>query len=183
MAEYPDHQDPWRDLARRSQQGDKTAYHQLLNDIAGFSKNYLVTRVANPDWAEDIVQEILISVHKSLHTYSTDRPFRPWLMAIVHFRKSDYLRQYYAARGDKQTPVEVLDFEKNVVTFSGHEGEWKDIEKALGSLPDKQRAIFEMVKIQGFTAKEVAEKMDMSVSAVKVSAHRSQQKLNKLLNE
>lgn len=173
----------WGDWAVAAQEGNAKAYNNLLSEIAAFTRNFLLSRVANEDWADDITQEVLISVHKSLKTYSGDRPFRPWLMAIVNFRKTDYLRKHYSSRGDKQATLDDAEFTKSHVTKSDHAGEYKDIEKALDTLPEKQRKIFELVKIEGYTAKEAANEMDMSVSAVKVSVHRTAQKLKVILEE
>ncbi|MGH1397818.1 MAG: RNA polymerase sigma factor [Alphaproteobacteria bacterium] len=173
----------WGDWAVAAQEGNAKAYNSLLKEIAPFIRNFLVTRVANDDWADDITQEVLISVHKSLKTYSGDRPFRPWLMAIVNFRKTDYLRKHYSSRGDKQATMEDAEFTKSHVTNPTHAGEYKDIESALETLPSKQRDIFTRMKIEGYTAKEVAGEMDMSVSAVKVSVHRTAQKLKVILEE
>lgn len=176
-------EDLWSKLARESQKGDKKSYNRLLSEISAYIRNYLITRVAQPEWAEDITQEVLISVHKSLHTYGTDRPFKPWLMAIVNFRKTDYLRKHYSSRGDKQTSLDNADFLSTHVTNPVGTGELKDIETALQNLPEKQRMVFEMIKIKGYTAKEAAEELDMSVSAVKVSAHRTANKLKKALED
>ncbi len=167
----------WKDLAGRAQEGDTRSYNKLLQDIAPYIRNYLAGGLANPDWADDITQEVLISVHKSLKTYSPALPFRPWLMAIVNFRRTDFLRKHYAARGDKQTPLENMEFQKNYVTDSPYAGELKDIEGALDELPEKQREVFRLMKIEGYSAQEVAKRMGMNVSAVKVSAHRTANKL------
>ena len=171
----------WKDWAVEAQQGNKKAYNKLLTELSSFIRNYLLSRVANPEWAEDITQEVLISVHKSLNTYSGDRPFTPWLMAIISFRKTDFLRKHYSSRGDKQAPLEDAEFLSMHVTNPDHAGEYKDIEEALATLPDKQRKVFELIRIQGYTAQEVANEMNMSVSAVKVSAHRTSQKLKTIL--
>ncbi len=173
----------WKDWAIAAQEGNTAAYNSLLRDIAPFIRNFLIGGLANPDWADDITQEVLISVHKSLKTYGPDRPFRPWLMAIINFRRTDYLRKHYSSRSDKQTPLEDLDFQKSYVTNTAHAGEYKDIENALGTLPAKQRKVFELMRIQGYTAEEVANQMKMSVSAVKVSAHRTTHKLKLMLEE
>ena len=53
----------------------------------------------------------------------------------------------------------------------------------MDKLSDKQRKVFKLVKIEGYSAKEVAEEMQMSVSAVKVSVHRSTAKLKEVLSE
>ncbi len=171
----------WKEWAIKAQDGDKRAYSALLGELAPFIRNYLVGGLANPDWAEDITQEVLISVHKSLATYSPDRPFRPWVMAIVSFRRTDFLRKHYSSRGNKQSPLDDADFLRTHVTNPAHAGEYKDIEEALSELPEKQRKVFQMIKIEGYTAKEAATELDMSVSAVKVSAHRTMKKLKERL--
>lgn len=173
--------DIWKDWAIAAQEGNKTAYNHLLSEVAAYTRNFLLSRVANPDWAEDITQEVLISIHKSLKTYSGDRPFVPWLIAIINFRKTDFLRKHYAARGDKQTDLENTEFLSEHVTNPDHAGEYKDIEAALDTLPLRQRKVFEMMRVQGYTAQEVANEMNMSVSAVKVSAHRTAHKLRVIL--
>ena len=171
----------WQAWAAAAQKGEKAAYNKLLGSIASFIKGYIIGTLANPDWADDITQEVLISVHKSLNTYSADRPFKPWLISIIHFRKTDFLRKHYNARNDQKTSLDDKDFIQQHVTNPGASGEYKDIERALDTIPDKQRKIFEMMKIQGYSAKEVAEKMDMTESAVKVSAHRTANKLKEEL--
>lgn len=164
----------WKHLALQAQGGDKKAYGLLLQELSSYVRNFIVGGLANPDWADDITQEVLISVHKSLRTYSADRPFKPWLIAIINFRRTDFLRKHYNKRQNMQTDLEDANFQKTHVTNPDHAGELKDIEAILGTFPDKQRKVFEMMKIQGYTAQEVADEMGMSVSAVKVSAHRTQ---------
>ncbi len=171
----------WSIWAAAAQAGDKSAYSKLLRDITPFIRNVIMGGLANPDWADDITQEVLISVHKSLKTYSPDRPFRPWLMAIVSFRRTDFLRKHYSRKRDKHTSLDNPGFLRDHVTNPDHAGEYKDIENALHALPEPQRKVFEMMKIKGYTAQETADEMGMSVSAVKVSAHRTMNKLKKKL--
>lgn len=179
----PNKEGQWRDWAALAQKGDKKAYARLLTELSPYIRNFVIGSLSNPDAAEDIMQEVLISVHKSLKTYSADRPFKPWLIAIINFRRTDYLRKHYNKRQNKKTDLDDVGFQKIHVTNPTHAGELKDIEAALGTLPKKQRRIFEMMKIHGFTAKEVAKELDMSVSAVKVSAHRTQKKLQDIGQE
>lgn len=167
----------WDDLATLAQQGDQRAYSQLLGEIGIFAKNYLGGRVSDIDAVEDITQEVLISVHKSLHTYAPDRPFKPWLISIINFRRADYLRRHYARKADKTVSADILEFKKDFVTNPEYSGEYKDVETFLDGLPGRQREVFRKLKIEGYTAQEVAGQMKMSVSAVKVSAHRTLEKL------
>lgn len=167
----------WQHWAAQAQGGDKRAYHALLKDISPFIRAVAAPSLANEDWLDDLVQNVLLSVHKALATYSPDRPFKPWLLAIIHFRRSDVLRQYYRKQADKQAHYDDVPEAILPVTNPTRAGEYKDIESALAALPEKQRTVFMMMRVEGYTAKEVAKQMDMSVSAVKVSVHRTLKKL------
>ena len=172
----------WQEWAGQAQQGDKRAYSNLLSELHPYIKNVVYKSLSNPDAAEDIAQEVLISIHKSLDSYTPDRPFKPWLMSIVNFRKVDYLRKYYAGRQDVTSTIEDNpEYMSENVTNMAHVGELKDIEAALATFPQTQQDIFRKVKIEGYTAQEVADQLDMNESAVKVSAHRTMKKLQGML--
>lgn len=176
-----DQADEWSVLAAKAQDGDRVAYNTLLREIAPYIRNSLIRGLANADWADDITQESLISIHKALKSYASDKPFKPWMMAIVNFRRTDFLRKYYKRDADKKTSLENPEFLKSHVTNPQHAGEYKDIEAALADVSEQQRAIFTKMKIEGYSAKEIANEMDMTESAVKVSAHRTMNKLKEKL--
>ncbi|MCB1782966.1 MAG: sigma-70 family RNA polymerase sigma factor [Alphaproteobacteria bacterium] len=174
-------EDIWKDLAVRAQSGDARAFTELLRSITPYVRGVAGRGLANAEWVEDVTQDVLVSVYKSLGTYSSDRPFKPWLGAIISFRRTDFLRRYYKDRAHKQTSLDSPEFIEKHVTDSRFSGEWKDIEAALDTLPEKQRKVFVMLKIEGYSAKEVAKATGMSIPAVKVSAHRTLGKLKGLL--
>ncbi len=172
----------WQEWAIAAQSGDKKSYANLLSALHPYIKNVVYKNVNSPEVAEDIAQEVLISVHKSLKTYQPKKPFKPWLMSIINFRKIDYLRKYYAGREDVTSTIEDNpEYISENVTNDAHAGELRDIENALKQLPQKQQDIFRKIKIEGYTAQEVANEMEMNDSAVKVSAHRTMKKLQGML--
>jgi len=181
MTQQDPKSDEWSLLAASAQQGDRWAYHRLLSEIAPYVRNVVVASLPSADAADDVSQEVLVSVHKSLKTYNPDKPFKPWLSAIINFRRTDYLRKHYAKRDDQKTSLDNPEYLSQNVTNSPLAGELKDIEGALLDLPEKQRQIFQMMKIEGYSAEEVAQKMEMNVSAVKVSAHRTAKRLKGVL--
>jgi RNA polymerase sigma-70 factor (ECF subfamily) len=175
----------WAELASAAQGGDTAAYNRLLREIVPYLRGMLLPGLADKSAVEDIIQEILISVHKSLKTYTPDRPFKPWLMAIANFRRTDYLRRFYAGQKYNMVPLEAADFAENVVTEPPSESEYgyDDVENALKHIPRKQRDVFTKLKVEGYTAQEVANQTGMNVSAVKVSAHRTLKKLKEILGQ
>lgn len=171
----------WQEWAGKAQNGDQRAYAALLKDLSPYVRGVISKSLANPDWADEITQDVLISVHKSLYTYSADRPFKPWLLAIVNFRRTDYLRRHYSSRQNMQVSLESADFLEGRVTEQPPTSELREIEEALDDLPDQQKQVFKLMKIDGYTAQEVADRLGMTESAVKVSAHRTLHKLKSKL--
>ena len=170
----------WREIAAKAQAGDAAAYRTLLSDLVPVIRRTVIKSLPNPQNADDVVQEVLISVHKALHSYDPKRPFMPWVQSIINFRKTDYLRAHYAQRENVKVSLDDPDTPDYLV-ISGHNGSTKDIEDAFHSLPDQQKKVVELMKIKGYSAEEVSKKTGMSVSAVKVSAHRALQKIRERL--
>ena len=171
--------DEWDDLALRAQQGDKAAYHLLLTSIVPYIRKVIAPGLANQDWLDDLLQDILMGVHKSLARYIPGQPFRPWLNAIIRYRRAEFFGQYYASQSHMKASLDEVEELENENFDWLHELE--DIERALAQLPQQQREVFRLVRVEGYSVKEVADKTGMSVSAVKVSAHRSAAKLKRLL--
>ncbi len=170
----------WTELAAKAQGGDATAYRALLSGLVPVIRRNIIKGLPNPQMADDVVQEVLMSVHKALHTYDKKRPFMPWLQSIIHFRKTDFLRQHYAQRDNVKTSLDDPDTPDYFIT-SAPDGTSKDIEDAFDSLSNQQKKVVELMKIKGYSAEEVSQKTGMSVSAVKVSAHRALQKIRERL--
>ena len=88
--------DEWTDLMRSANAGDSTAYHRLLKSITPVLRAKAQRWVARPgqslDQAEDIVQDILLSVHQKRQTWNSNAPFAPWLFAIARNKLIDALR-------------------------------------------------------------------------------------------
>ena len=85
VAEPPPSGERFGDLMRRAQQGEGIAYRDLLEEISPRIRALVRRRrgFVGPEHVEDLVQEVLLSVHTVRATYDPGRPFMPWLLAIV----------------------------------------------------------------------------------------------------
>ena len=152
--------------------GDKQAYSRALHQSAQLLRPYLSKRITNKHLIDDVIQEILISIHKARHTYDGKRPFKPWLFAIAKYRLQDYLRTHY--KDHLYHAGELTEAEYNLPTdVTESVLSYESIKEDIGALPKKQAMILHLMHAEGYTAKEVAEQMGMTESAVKVSAHRA----------
>ena len=167
-----DKTNPLEALMKQALNGDQRAYAEILQETSRFLRPYLAKRLSFTSEVDDLLQEILISIHKARHTYDGNRPYKPWVYAIARFRLQDYLRTHYSDHlhhaDDLSEMEETLhaDVTETAISYESISGEiWK--------LPQKQAAILQLMHQEGYTAREVAEKMGMNESAVKVAAHRA----------
>src|SRR2546425_1131336 len=102
------------ELMRRAQSGDAAAYVQLLEDITPRVRQFVRRQrfFLGVEGIEDLVQDILLSLHSVRATYDPTRPFMPWLFAIARNRLADGARRY------SRTEAREIGIDDTAVTFS-----------------------------------------------------------------
>ena len=151
--------------------GDSHAYHGFLKQISGHVRTYLRRRLRDmPPDVEDLLQEILLSIHNQRHTYDPAQPLTAWVYAIARYKLIDRLRR----RSRTEDLHELMDEENQALVTSDNDAAEAEFDLAalLGQLPDRQRLPIQYVKIEGTSVAETAARTGMSVSAVKVGIHR-----------
>jgi RNA polymerase sigma-70 factor (ECF subfamily) len=160
----------------RAQDGDQAAYCRLLKAIVPVIRGMARRHFHGDDASlEDVVQDVLLTVHRVRHTYDPERPFLPWLSAIVSARAIDALR----ARGRRQS-WEVPDEEAVLAYPDGAtpdgQGELSahgQVDNLLSRLPDRQRRMVELVHLCEMSLAEAAAASSTTLSAVKSVLHRA----------
>lgn len=155
--------------------GDAACYNRFLGDIVPLLRQSIRRKIPPSD-IEDVLQEVLISIHKARHTYDGERPLLPWLFAIVVFRVNDHLRKLYA-QSRKQVDIDSVSETLADVTEQPHT--YEPIEELLQFVPEREKRILTLMHVDGFTARETGAKLGMKESAVKVAAHRAIKKIRK----
>lgn len=173
------------DLMRRAQDGDRAAYADLLRNAVALLRRFVRRRVQDGPATEDIVQEILLSLHQARHTYDPAQPFRPWLFGIGRYKLADYWRRV-ARQASRELPYEHW--------MSEYFDEWGEslpegtpsamterLQRILKELPEIQQKILFLLKEQDLSVRETAKKLGMSEAAVKTAAHRAYKMLRQRL--
>jgi len=170
-------------LIVRAQQGDSVAYADLLRMLAATARQYTRNRVGDVPWLDDVAQETLLTVHAARRTYDPARPFAPWFYAILSSRMIDVLRKERRVSA-REFGTEVLPEPAARPQSSASGSDVVDpgtIKAALESLPERQREVVSALKLRDESVKEISERLGMSQSAVKVTAHRGYKALRRLL--
>lgn len=164
-------------LMAASQRGDKRAYAVLLEESGNWLARYFRRRIA-PDQLDDLVQEVLVSLHRKRASYDPARPFLPWLAAIARYRWVDHLRRVYRQQEkavEFEEPSEPGGQDAVLARIS--------LERLMENLPEAQAEAIELVKIEGCSIKEASERCGQSESLVKVNIHRGLKKLAALIEK
>jgi len=169
--------DVFGDLMRAAQHGDGGAYLELLRAITPRIRQAVRRQrgFVGAAGVEDLVQDVLLSVHAVRATYDASRPFGPWLTAIVRNRLADGARRY-ARVAQREVIVNDID-----VTFSEpeanepgvDEGDATALHEAVRALPEQQRRAIELLKLKELSLKEAAQVSGISIGALKVATHRA----------
>ena len=158
-------------LMTAAQDGDKPATSVLLSEVGMWLERYFRRRVP-PHALDDLVQDVLIAVYTKRATWDPSRPFLPWLAAIARYRWVDHLRKVY-----KHESKELLDGDASIDSDEEVVMARVSLERLFGLLPDAQAQAIELVKIDGLSIRETAQRTGQTESLVKVNIHRGLKKL------
>lgn len=133
-------------------------------------KRFILSKTKDESVADDILQETFIKVHTKLQTLKDDDKLKSWLFSVARYTLMDYFKT-------KKIKVELNDFEVTD-TFENHEHTEKDcLRGILVNLPKKYREPIFLSDIMGLKQKEVAKRLNLSLSTVKSQIQRGRKQI------
>jgi RNA polymerase sigma-70 factor (ECF subfamily) len=160
-----------------AQSGDRAAYEALLRDCVPLIRTIAGRRGVPPDRRDDVVQDVLLTIHRARQTYDPARSFNAWLRIIAERRAVDVLRQVrrhgvrelHAPLAFEAYPDHGADPARGVerAQASGR------VNRAMSSLPAGQREAVEALVLGEQSLAEAAVTTRRSKGALKVNLHRA----------
>ncbi len=181
-------EEQWSVWMAAAQDGDGEAYQSLLEAVLPMLRAIAGRRFSDPQRVEDVVQEILLSVHRYRHTYDPKRPFGPWLRTIAARRVADALRSTYR-RSENEVLVDeypetfLADGTNNPLEGALSLATGDTLNRAIAKLSPGQRTAIELLKLKELSLKEASAQSGMSVGALKVALHRAMANLSDDMND
>jgi len=138
--------------------------------------------VIDHDDADDLTQEIFIKIHKSIDQFREDSQLYTWVYRIatnecLTFLNKKRRRFFLPLENVGRELSQKLDSSPHV---SGDAVQMK-LQKALLTLPDKQRLVFNMKYFDDMQYEQIAEITSTSVGALKASYHHAVKKIEDYL--
>ncbi|HKE10356.1 MAG TPA: sigma-70 family RNA polymerase sigma factor [Myxococcota bacterium] len=180
----------WSQWMAAAQRGDASAYESLLRELRPSLQGFVRRQISNDAAVEDIVQTVLLSLHRARHSYRSEQLFEPWLWAIARNALTDYQRKR-ARRSGREEPLPDENALADAFPASAsesrarrdHVGLSRDLEHALSRLPASQQEAVLLLHLEGLSVIEAAVRAHVSPGALKARVHRAYRALRMLLEE
>jgi len=156
-----------KDLASRLRKNDINAFNTLYWEYHAAVYANALKLIKDPVIAEDIVQEVFVTVWAKRHTIDPEQDFAGWLFVISYHKTIDQLkRKLKESLAHKNISISIEDH-SILVNADLKEEQLTAIEEAMDQLSPQKRKVFELCKVQGRTYKKAAEELHISKYTVK----------------
>ena len=167
----------------QAQQGSDDAFTKLVDAYQKHVYNLCYRMLGEPESAEDATQETFLRAFQHLHRYDLKRPFATWLLSIAAHYCIDRLRRRKFSmtsidkdeeEGSFELPdTDAPDPENEVI----HCEQRKQMQGLLKHLDSVDRAAIVMRYWNDCSETEIAEALNLTVSAIKSRLHRARREL------
>ena len=173
------------ELVRRARTGDIEAFEKLLGRHQQRVLRVVLSIVKEPMDAEEVAQEVFLTVFEKIDKFRGDASFTTWLHLVA---VNAALMQRRKKKADRSVPLdEVMPAFDDKGMIAANVGDWTEraedpvlkqearavIETAVDKLEEIYRTVFTLRDIQGFSTEDTAAILDLSIAAVKTRLHRA----------
>lgn len=154
-------------------------------------RNTVYRFVKNPEDADDLAQEVFIQVYESMHHFRREAELSTWIYRIAVNKAIDFLRkkkrkkrlaQFTTLFGFGEEQEEIIPSTENDPHQDVEDLQRREVlQSALEQLPENQKTAIVLSKYQGFSNKEIAGIMELSLAAVESLIHRAKNNLHRML--
>ena len=181
-----------QNLIDQLQVGNQAAFSRLLDDYQQKVFGTCISFIPNKEDAEDVAQEVFLEVFKSISKFKGESKLSTWIYKIATNKCLEFIRKKNSKKRfafmhtilGNEVPLD----KTNYFTEVNHPGillENKEksaiIFKAINTLPESQRVVFTLAKIDGKSYQEIIEITGRSLSSVESVMFRAKKRLQEKL--
>lgn len=164
-----------RTLVTRTKKGDRAAYKELVERYQKRVFGIVFAMLHNREDAMELSQEVFIKVYKRIGDFEEKSSFYTWVYRIavnlaIDFRRREWKKvhtEYDDTVGDQGVDDGVFQRDKITPEQSMQAKELgAQINRALETLPEEQRAVLTMRELDGLSYQEMADVMGCSIGTI-----------------
>lgn len=164
-------------LMIRYQQADPSAATALVDLLSPALYRFFASQMGSRSDAEDMLQDAWLRIHRVRHTYRPGNPLLPWIYAIARrVRVDDFRKRHRKASYEIEPKMTERPATQKTETSNP-----PSFDELVALLPEGQREVLTMLKVNGLSIEEVARATSSTSGAVKQKVHRAYERLRILL--
>jgi RNA polymerase sigma-70 factor (ECF subfamily) len=164
--------------------GDTGAFADLVRRHQDRVFGMALRTTGKPEDAEDLAQDVFLSVFRGLAGFKGDAQFTTWLYRIAWNRCADWLRRNRKP-GRRTVPLEeaddVADERADPATEAVGRDDHRRLRRAIDGLDERYRSVIEMAGVQGMSYAEVGAALGLPVKTVETRLYRARRQLRERL--
>tara|TARA_B110000967_G_scaffold23650_1_gene21814 strand:+ start:1327 stop:1908 length:582 start_codon:yes stop_codon:yes gene_type:complete len=172
--------------------GNQAAFSLLIDDYQQKVFHTCISFVPNKEDAEDIAQEVFLEVYKSIGKFKGNSKLSTWIYKICTNKCLEFIRKKNAKKRlvfmqrilGNEIPLDKTNFFtefNHPGILLEHKEQSETIYLAINTLPESQKTVFTLAKLDGKTYQEIAEITGKSMSSVESIMFRAKKNLQKKL--
>jgi len=174
------------ELIESAKSGDRNAMAAIVTRYENRVYRLAIKMVKNEPDAEDVLQETFITVIRKLDSFKGDSAFGTWLFrvatnqALMLLRKRGRLRERTKEMDTEdglELPANTQDWSLNPTASLMHGETIREMDVAIARLPESLRSVFLLRDVEGLSAIETSEVLEITIPAIKSRLHRARMQL------
>ncbi|BCJ59676.1 ECF RNA polymerase sigma factor SigK [Micromonospora endophytica] len=158
------------ELLRQVGRGDQAAFASLFDAVIGKVLGLASRVLRNPQLAEEVAQEVMVQVWRTAARFDAERGSGlAWVLTLTHRRAVDRVRAEQALT-DRTERVAAMDAQvphDQVAEAVSARLDREQVRRCLGRLTDLQREAVTLAYYEGYTYRQVAERLDAPLPTIK----------------
>jgi RNA polymerase sigma factor (sigma-70 family) len=157
----------------------------IMNEYGPEIKRLVYNYIKNPSDADDVTQEVFVTVYRKLNTFQGKSTLRSWVYAIAINKCKDYLRSWKVRniklKGRLERFVKSADHPNTPEQHLIGKNEEKQLLNQVLSLPMKYREVIILFYFEEFSVNEIADSLSINQNTVRTRLNRGKGKLKKII--
>jgi RNA polymerase sigma-70 factor (family 1) len=162
-------------------EGNEIAFTQLFDHYHGQVYDTALRYLKSEMAAEEIVQDVFLKIWNKRTELTVVQSFNAFLFTMARNTILDRLRRLARER----TAQQVLSKQQGFTNDTDHrllDNQYQEmLQQAIDNLPPQQKSVFRLAKMEGYSYKEIAEELGISVLTVKVHMNKALASLREYL--
>lgn len=181
-----------QELIRKVAAGERGAFKQLFDSHSTRVYNLLLRLAGNQNDAEELTQDVFLSLWTHAESLRGESKLSTWLYRVavnksINFKKRSGLffqiKQLFSLETDDESiidrlPAAAADSPDRQLEIKDAQIQLADL---LGTLPNRQREVYLLHKLEGLSYNEIAEQLHVSLGTIESLMHRAKENLQKVM--